>query len=396
MLKYVRVGWRYMKNPLENNEYEKRNRKSRVDFKDPRGPFFHDQTKIVHSMPFRRLKKKTQVFFSPENDHICTRIEHVIHVATIATTICKGLKNQNNEQWGFLNENMAYAIGLGHDLGHAPFGHEGEKTISEILKTKFYHEIQGYRVTQHVYDLNLTYGVKDGIISHNGEKFDTKLKPSGPKKDLNKIKKIKKLIPATYEGCIVRFSDKIAYLSRDWEDAIKLHLVKRNDLPNKIKKTLSYFKGGKINNASIINNLVLDLINNSKDSEYVSFSKDVNTAFHLLKEYNYDKIYYNSKLDDYKSYVHKIIKGLYNHLNQLYGNFGTNYSKYKNEKILDSSFGNFMKVREKLYKKEEAAIEEIIIDYISGMTDDFALKCMKEISIPEPLPYRFEKKLITK
>ncbi len=133
-----------MKNPLPENEYTKR-----VIEKNPiRGDFFRDQTAIIHSMPFRRLKHKTQVFFSPENDYVCTRIEHVMHVATIGATICKGL---NKYDWD-LNIEMAFAMGLGHDIGHAPFGHAGETALNRKLKGdfKFIHEVNSYRVVQYL------------------------------------------------------------------------------------------------------------------------------------------------------------------------------------------------------------------------------------------------------
>ena len=155
-------------NPFQNETYRIRPKEKKTDC---RGDFFRDQTAIIHSLPFRRLKHKTQVFFAPENDHICTRIEHVLHVATIAATICKGLNNSGN--WD-INAEMAFAIGLGHDLGHAPFGHSGERALNGIFKADaFKHEIHSLRVADKLANdgegLNLTFGVRDGIICHCGE-----------------------------------------------------------------------------------------------------------------------------------------------------------------------------------------------------------------------------------
>ncbi|MBW2560180.1 MAG: HD domain-containing protein [Deltaproteobacteria bacterium] len=159
------------KNPLREEEYRERSRPRKEDV---RGPFLRDIKAIIHSPPFRRLKHKAQAFFAPNNDHICTRIEHALHVATVALTIARGLG---------LNQEMACAIGLAHDLGHAPFGHAGEEALNEKTKEVggFIHEINGLRVVDNVSNegrgLNLSYGVRDGIICHCGETLDHDLQP---------------------------------------------------------------------------------------------------------------------------------------------------------------------------------------------------------------------------
>ena len=207
-----------MKNPLSPEVYKQR---KHTFNEDVRGDFFRDQTAIIHCSAFRRMKHKTQVFYAPKNDHICTRIEHVMHVATIAKSICMGL---NSNGWE-LDLEMAFAIGLGHDLGHAPFGHDGESVLNKLMggNMAFVHEIHSYRVVEYLANqgqgLNLTYGVKDGIVTHNGEKFEQKLKPDSKLKDLDKVVN-RSVLPSSYEGCIVRFADKIAYLGRDIEDAV--------------------------------------------------------------------------------------------------------------------------------------------------------------------------------
>ena len=368
-----------MKNPLSDTVYQKRKVPIENESEDPRGYFFHDQTKIIHSLPFRRLKNKTQVFFSPENDHICTRVEHAIHVATIAKTICKGL---NKKGW-MLDEEMAYTIGLGHDLGHAPFGHAGEEALSEVSGKKFYHEIQGYRVVEHIYRLNLTYGVKDGIISHNGEKFEQELRPVNLEKNLNEIVNLNTL-PSSFEGCIVRFSDKIAYLGRDIEDAIMAGFIIENNIPDDVKKIFGDGKG-RVSNASIINKLILDVINSSLDKDCIMFSDDIYEAMVALKEFNYSEIYKHPKIVEYKKFVKNIIFHLYNYLIGLYSRIGDNYEQYSENGDMAASFGKVIEKNKDFYLLAHTSPSDMVVDYISGMTDGFALRCMEEISIPRPI-----------
>lgn len=368
-----------MKNYLDEAIYQKRTNPKLNELDDPRGIFFHDQTTIIHSLPFRRLKNKTQVFFSPENDHICTRIEHAIHVATVAKTICIGLKNKG---WT-LDEEMAYTIGLGHDLGHAPFGHAGEDALSEASGKKFYHEIQGYRVVEHIYRLNLTYGVKDGIISHNGEEFKPELRPMKAEKNLNEIINLN-TVPSSFEGCIVRFSDKIAYLGRDIEDAIMAGFIIEDNIPDDAKKIFGD-ENGHVSNASIINKLILDVIESSFDRDCIMFSSDVYKAMVVLKEFNYSEIYKHPKIIEYKKYVKNIIFHLYNYLIGLYSKIGDNYEQYSENGDMATSFGKVIKKNQDFYSLVHASPSDMVVDYISGMTDGFALRCMEEISIPKPI-----------
>lgn len=372
-----------MDNPLPEDFY-KRRRKERKE--DIRGAFFRDQTAIIHSMPFRRLKHKTQVFFAPENDHVCTRIEHVLHVATIATTICKGLNKNGN--WK-LNEELAFAIGIGHDLGHAPFGHAGETAINEILKSEFQfqHEINSYRVAAHLANngegLNLTYGVLDGIICHNGENFERELKPNDKPNELEKIKNRKGIIPTSYEGCIVRFSDKIAYLGRDIEDALIANFIKEKDVPESIKKELGN------SNGEIINTLVLDIIHSSKNNDCICFSEKKFELINELKKFNYKHIYNNKRILEYKEFGKRIIKNLFEHLSNLYAKYGLDTKKYLRSNIrLDKLFGRYLEKMRDFYTKEGLIPNQIIIDYIAGMTDDFALESIKQITIPKPIEFK--------
>ena len=369
-----------MKNPLNNDIYTARTTKRETDI---RGDYYRDQTAIIHSMPFRRLKHKTQVFFSPDNDHVCTRIEHVMHVATIATTICKGLKKAGWE----LDEEMAGAIGLGHDLGHAPFGHAGEEAISTKLgkKNSFMHEINSYRVVEYLANngkgLNLTYAVKDGIISHNGENFEQKIKPRNEQINLDTIND-RSYLPCTYEGCIVRFSDKIAYLGRDIEDAILSGLIEKSDIPENISKYLGS------NNGEIINTLVLDIIETSTKENIISFSCEKYNLVNELKEFNYKRIYGHERIEEYKRMCENGITKLFEYLTELYCRYGNDYSRYKESKIrLDNAFGRYIEKMKDFYMSEENVPNRIITDYVGGMTDKYALECLKQITMPKPLEY---------
>lgn len=369
-----------MKNPFGEEIYKKR--KTQRDY-GVRGDYFRDQTAIIHSMPFRRLKNKTQVFFAPKNDHVCTRIEHVLHVATIAATICKGL-NQNNKDWN-LDIDLAYAIGLGHDLGHAPFGHAGEETLNNILKEddSFIHEINGYRVVEYVANngkgLNLTYVVKDGIMCHNGESFEQNIQPSTKINKLDEIKD-KKNKPCSYEGCIVRMADKIAYLGRDVEDAYVAGAIGKKNIPGPILRELGSTNG------EIIDTLVEDIICNSKDKDFIGFSNEKFSFFKELMDFNYKYIYNNEIIVNYKKMCSKLIETLFNYLAELYDKNGYNIDKYLKSGIdVDRHFGNYVKKLESFYKEEGCGTKRIVTDYVSGMTDIYALDCMKQITIPKPI-----------
>lgn len=363
-----------MKNPLPNESYLKRTLEKDVPI---RGHYFRDQTAIIHSMPFRRLKHKTQVFFAPENDHVCTRIEHVMHVATIAKSICLGL---NQYEWE-LDTDLAFAIGLGHDLGHAPFGHEGEYFLNKRLGggNSFVHEVNSYRIIEHLANngkgLNLTYGVKDGIIAHNGESFEQHLVPDDDIKNLEIISN-RKIRPSSFEGCIVRFSDKIAYLGRDIEDAITANFITRNELPAEVKEKIG------ANNSQIIDNLVHDIINSSRFDDKIGFSDDVFPVLLLLKDFNYKYIYHNTKNERNKIIAGKIIYALFDYLLILFEKYERDYAAYQKLCLkLEKAFGQYLETMHNFYLNETNP-EIIVTDYIAGMTDSYAIDCMAQISFP--------------
>ncbi len=366
-----------MENFLSQEIYRTRTHKVKEDI---RGDFFRDQTAIIHSMPFRRLKHKTQVFFAPENDHICTRIEHVMHVATIAKTICKGL---NNYGWK-LDVEMAFAAGLGHDLGHPPFGHEGEMIINEILggKNAFVHEVNSYRVVQYLANagdgLNLTYGVKDAIICHNGEKFEQKLIPQQTINDLDAIKN-RKVQPSSLEACIVRFADKIAYLGRDIEDAIIAKFIKKDDIPIQIINTL-----GKTN-SDIINTLVYDIVENSKYQDFIGFSDNIFENVVKLRNFNYKNIYYNDKKISFP-FAKNILHTIFYHLLDIYTKYKYDTEFYaKSELKFVKHFGEHLQEMQDFYTKTNTEPTNIVTDFVAGMTDIYAINAIKQFYIPQPI-----------
>ncbi len=365
-----------MINPLKDSVYRERITEREEDI---RGAYFRDQTAIIHSLPFRRLKNKTQVFFAPENDHICTRIEHVLHVSTISATICKGLG---------LDVELAQAIALGHDLGHAPFGHSGEKILDRLNQNNggFVHELHGLRIVDQLSrygkGLNLTYAVRDGIVSHYGEEFTQSIEPSGDKKKLSQLDE-RGTAPTTYEGCVVRMSDKIAYFGRDIEDAIKAELIEEEDIPNNVRGELG------TKNGEIIDVFVKDLISWSKKNDRIGFSQKRFELMQDLKQFNYSRIYGHQRLQQYSQHAEVILSILFEHLLGLMEEFGRDYARYMESDIpLDRRFGDYLLGLDDFYGVEEPFNpQQIALDYIAGMTDKYSLKAAKEVIFPEPIKF---------
>ncbi len=359
-----------------SKELKSRERARREDI---RGEYYRDTTAIIHSSPFRRLKHKTQVFFAPSNDHICTRMEHVLHVASIASTICRPLG---------LDTELAWAIGMGHDLGHTPFGHVGEKIIGTLSQKRgigeFEHEINSLRVVTFLADngkgLNLTYAVRDGIVCHNGEDVRRRIKPTFALKDLSSLSSRKGLIPATYEGAVVRFSDLIAYLGRDFEDATRLGILKGKELPEIVIKRLGR------NNSEIINSLVEDLIKGADSQEGIGFSDEVFEAVSAFSTFNYENIYRSSILNGYTRYFTRLINLIVDYLEEIYSSYGLKEDGYLREKnMLSAGFYNHIRDMYPVYIEKEKSDKRMIIDYVAGMTDNFCLDCANEILKPEHL-----------
>jgi dGTPase len=343
---------------------------------DMRGDYFRDVTAIIHSTPFRRLKHKTQAFYAPKNDHICTRIEHVLHVSTISASICRNLG---------LDADLAQAIALGHDLGHAPFGHEGERVLhSRALPVGgFIHELHGLRVVDVLANggkgLNLTYAVRDGIVSHCGESFDRHIKPESRVKDLENIRD-RGHYPLTYEGCVVRLSDRIAYLGRDLEDAITAGFFTLDDVNPTIRRALGS------SNGEIIGTLVADVCDESRGKDYVGFSSEKHDLIVELYSFNAQRIYRNPKMERYRVFCKRIIEGLFDYLLELYDRQPADSQRFIESGLpLDRHFGNFLKEMQSIYQRENATPTRMVTDFVAGMTDDYAIDAIKQITIPEPV-----------
>lgn len=374
----------HMERLVDRLDHESLTRRTRERAEDIRGAYYRDTTAIIHSSPFSRLKHKTQVFFAPANDHICTRMEHVLHVASIASTICKAFG---------LDSELAWAIGMGHDLGHTPFGHVGERIISSLFQERglgsFEHEVNSLRVVRllsnHGRGLNLTYAVQDGIVSHCGEHFLQRLSPDERVKDLDAIVTRKDLVPATWEGVAVRFSDSIAYLGRDWEDARRLGLLEGcPPLPDDVAEVLGR------SNSAIINNLVMDLIENS-GSGGMGFSDRMYQAILEMSRYNYRYIYRSELLEGYTRYFTRLIRLIVGYLDELMAKYGTDRKGYDEERNMLAAgfYAHLMELKDS-YLEREGNLDRLVLDYVAGMSDNFALDCANEILKPEHLNDRIE------
>ena len=367
-----------------------RNNEFRTDFE-------RDYTRVIHCNAYRRLKHKTQVFFSPTSDHICTRIEHVVHVESISYTIAKYLG---------LNTELTKAIATAHDIGHSPFGHEGERILSEISKRDidetFWHEKNGVEIVDKIellednlknkQNLNLTYAVRDGIISHCGEIDQNNLKPREESIDLNEYKYPNQFNPYTWEGCVVKIADKISYIGRDIEDAISLGIL--DEHLNELHKMLGLDINEPINNTVLINNFIYDLCENSSIEKGLCFSKKTFELINELKKFNYKHIYKADIIKPSIEYFKIIINEIYNILKNLYDGNRT-YINIQNLKKfypnLMSSFEEWLQNywnldRKEIFKNDviinmsnEKEYYKAIIYYISGMTDNFAIDIYNEI-----------------
>ena len=368
---------------------------------DIRSEFERDYTRIIHSTAYRRLKHKTQVFFSPENDHICTRIEHVNHVDSISYTIANYLH---------LNTELTKAIAVGHDIGHSPFGHQGEKVLSELSKKYlgefFWHERNGLEFVDKIElleddaknkrNLNLTYAVRDGIISHCGEVNENAIKPRDEFIDLAEYKKPNQFSPYTWEACIVKVSDKISYIGRDIDDAITLGIL--DDKLDTLYKILQFTVPDKrLSNTFIINSLVYDLCENSSPEKGLCFSSEALEFMDKIKDFNYKNIYFSEKLKPSLKYFELIITEIFETLAKYYDAENTlkklNAHKHFHPNLVES-FSSWLITYFDLGMEEERKNlkNEIIFDiknvkdyykcilyYISGMTDNFAIDIYNDI-----------------
>lgn len=295
---------------------------------DLRPIYQRDRDRILHSKSFRRLKHKTQVFLAPEGDHYRTRLTHTLEVSQNARTIARALR---------LNEDLTEAIALGHDLGHTPFGHAGERALNEVCSLGFEHHLQSIRVVELLENrgrgLNLTKEVRDGITNHQTQG-----------------------IPSTLEGKIVRLSDKIAYINHDIDDAIRGKIITKADIPKEYTSVLG------VTSRERLNNLIHDIVKNSENKDDIIMSEHMEEAMMNLRKYMFKSVYTN-----------KVAKS----------------QEEKAEELLKSLFHYYIKKVEKLPEEYQYMIthkgesqERVVCDYIAGMTDRYAIAVYRELMIP--------------
>jgi dGTPase len=333
--------------------------------------FERDTGRIIYSMDFRRLRHKTQVFFDPQNDHICTRMEHVIHVNYIANTIGRALN---------MNGDLIEAIALGHDLGHSPFGHTGEKTLDRCLKQVdpnlfFQHERHGLRVVDQLavrhpqLGMNLTFEVRDGIVSHCGETYSEHVLVPDRLKPTDSLMQgfAGHRMPATLEGCVVRIADKIAYIGRDIEDAARAGIMEFDDIPGAIQTALGRTNG------QIINTLVTDIIENSYGQDAIILSPERGEMMQQLLLDNVARIYRSEKIKRYETMVANVTEGLFEAL--LHAIQDMDKLKSSQNRVYQ---GFLAFLTERAYGPAEHPAQKVV-DYIAGMTDTYATRCFESL-----------------
>jgi len=330
---------------------------------DYRQDFSIDVDRILHAHAYARYIDKTQVFYLVKNDHITHRVLHVQLVSKIARTIGRYLK---------LNEDLIEAISLGHDIGHAPFGHDGEHYLCELCENygigAFQHNVQSVQFLDKVerkgMGWNLCLQTLDGILCHDGEVHDRLLEPAAEKTfdTLDHELAAKKndprsiLTPMTLEGCVVRIADTIAYIGRDIEDAIRLNLIDRSELPPDSVKCLGNTNG------TIVFNLVTDIIQTSFQRHYVAFSPEVSDALRRLKRFNLERIYLNPVIKTHSANLNKLFEFLFE-------KYVGDIRKKDTSSVIFSRFLNGMSPA---YTASHSSAE-IVRDFIAGMTDEYFL-----------------------
>ena len=296
---------------------------------DIRTIYQQDRDKIIHSKAFRRLNGKTQVFLTPEGDHYRTRLTHTLEVSQIARTIAKALR---------LNEDLTEAIALGHDLGHTPFGHAGERALNEICPGGFAHYLQSVRVVEKLErngkGLNLTKEVRDGIANHQVS-----------------------TTPATLEGRIVRISDKIAYVNHDIDDAIRGHIITEEEIPAEFTNVLGHSLSERLNT------LIHDIITNSEDKNDITMSPHMEEAFQGLRAYMFKSVYTNPVAKGQEAKAEQMVQELYRYY-------------LERVELLPKEYRVMM-------DEQGESAERVVCDYVAGMTDRYAVAKFKEITIPD-------------
>ncbi len=299
--------------------------------------FMRDRDRIIHSEAFRRMKHKTQVFFSPANDLFRTRLTHTLEVSQISRTVAKALN---------LNEDLTEAIALGHDLGHSPFGHTGEYVLNKLSPSNFYHAEQSFKIVDFFEKggLNLTIEVRDGILKHS--------KKGGPiiADDVSSL-------PITLEGEIVRICDRIAYLNHDLDDALRADILRKNEIPEWIFKRFGKTHGQRINT------MVENIIQASTENAHVITEPEMAKKLDAFKDFMYEKVYNHKAIKEEADKTGKIISDLFEYF-------------IKHPEIVEEKM-------KKIKYPNQTSIEEQAIDYIAMMTDDFALRSYEKYIFPK-------------
>ncbi len=294
---------------------------------DMRTEFQRDRDRIIHSQSFRRLMYKTQVFLAPAGDHYRTRLTHTLEVTQIARTIARAL---------FLNEDLTEAIALGHDLGHTPFGHAGEVVMRECFSPDFSHNDQGVRVVERLENngkgLNLTAEVRDGIAHHSG-----------------------KAMPATLEGCVIRIADRIAYINHDIDDALRAGILRHEEIPSTLRDVLGSSHGERINT------MVSSVVRASMDRPEIVMEPEVWEATDRLRDFLFERVYRDNAAKDEEVKAKTMLA-------QLFDYFESNPDKLPLDYLETTS---------------KESVGRAVCDYLSGMTDRYAIELYRDLFIPE-------------
>lgn len=378
---------------------------------DIRSEFDRDYTRILHCGAYRRLKHKTQVFFAPKNDHVCTRMEHAAHVASVSTTIAKYLG---------LNEELTRAIALGHDIGHAPFGHHGETCLNMLLEQKdgvnapkrFWHERNSLFFADYIetlqdpdgalQPLNLTYAVRDGIICHCGEIHETGVRPRSEETDLYGIRRAGAVQPYTWEGCVVKIADTVASLGRDMEDARIYHILDMGayrELKEIVAETIGFGprSGRAVNTTVLINDLIVDLCRQSSPERGLCFSAPYCAFISRLRQFNTANIYNHWRLREFERYAANVLRTIHDALLRTFPfaaskkipfclkRFPRLLETFEDWLVCCSDYDEQAKRTRRCSTPavfsvhDEQSYRKCIIEYISGMTDQYAIQIYEEI-----------------
>ncbi|MCX6646022.1 MAG: dNTP triphosphohydrolase [bacterium] len=355
-----------------------------------RTEYERDYTAILYSHAFRRLRFKTQVFYFPVNDHISTRLDHSLYVSSISAIICRNLKDKGIE----CDPILASAIGLGHDLGHPPFGHAGETALNELASNiggfthanhslRIVDKIEKPRQKKPIIGLNLTLATRDGIVNHCGESSITKLKPAS----IKKYEEVgtRQSLPCTIEGCVVRLVDKVAYLGRDIEDALMEGIIEKTQLPSKLRRTV----GEK--NGEIVEYFVTDIIANS-DHTQICLSDEAAAHMKQLGDLSIEAIYENDFVKEMLGRIKDMLNICFDIILKAIDENRDNISGYMNYDDYDarSVLGNYIEQREILYFEEEKYADDgarhrrIAVDFLSTLTDRFVFEMFEDYFLVRP------------